>query len=193
MRSVLINAVPNSSAELARAGQPIYGLSKWQSLKSEIDLLGENHFAKTVHSKEAALEELVYGETDVVIAVAHSDGYNLYINGGMIEEKDLRDLPEQHGKKPRTVILLSCLTGEVTQKKKLHFWQKRQSFAEILVEKGLFSEAIAPAKEIDDELTVELLKNLIDHKSTDFFNKLYDWNRIAILIKLKKEWGKLWV
>ncbi len=154
--SVVMNALPfetvRSREELARMG--LMGTaSHWRSARQEITAAA-GKIPIRVATKEAILEELRNGYSDVLFVIAHSDSNAIFlpgIAGGKIAIKELDSIKRQ-STPYRAIVLLACKAGGING--------KTQSIAEALIKNHLASIVFASDDLIYTRDVAAMLKRL---------------------------------
>ena len=186
--SVAFNCVPTSREELINAGFSPDNAPAWETLKNKIS---ENTNGKFIDKPTSVLEfknELINGQSDALLLVAHSDKISLYIGNQKVEIDEIKSWEERQIKnnKPRVAILLSCYAGEIEQlKSKWFFFQsQRESLTEVLLKKKYFDYIISPNHQISGDEVFKILTEILKNPSVSSLRNLFaGWHAYVFIEK----------
>jgi hypothetical protein len=181
----IMSALPQSTGwvdfpvELHRMGLSVFEASGWSKLRDQMTQLqtelreteskpssdGEplikpllRHHRIESASKAAFLNELAHGGRDQLMLIAHfEDGELHFPDGDTLSLDELRSVKRETAP-DRTLILISCKTGEVNE--------PVQSLAEIALQNKLALNVIAPPQPVSATDVPNLLRNyLVEQQS----------------------------
>jgi hypothetical protein len=179
----ILSALPQATndnellSELTRMGLQTKEWKRWkemqsQMLKLEIDLVSPRNPSKLVDSlllagqgyqidtatKQAFLQELVHGNSDYLVLVAHSSDGNIHFTDGtFLTPTELARLSRDEAP-DRALILISCDAGTVNG--------PMPSLGETALRNNLVSGVVAPPRPISAEMVPNLLRSYLLHGQT---------------------------
>lgn len=107
------------------------------------------------------IQEIIEGNSDVVLIVAHSDGFKLYIGKEEISIEEIRQWNSRTSPvKNRKAVLLVCNAANVKMKTGLIFKRPVESLMELLLNKGYFETILAPDKELAVVEAIEIIRKI---------------------------------
>jgi hypothetical protein len=161
-----IDGLPQHLRSLITSGYSKNDISQIEYIRKNADslLMQAN---KKITSKEEVLKEFQEGSNNVVFVVAHASKQAFYINGEKITLKELEQLSVRESQRtaPRTIILLSCQTGNINAKQGLIFKKDIKCLADILIGKKFADLVIAPTSDINQHEVVAVLKKICSGES----------------------------
>lgn len=182
--TTFINGIPESAAELAKAGLPAGGVDEWRAFRDSVETTMAGRYARRVAGRAEFVRELTRGTSDMIVIVAHSDGPAIYIGGDRVTLEELQRLPKRNsaGTRARVALLLSCDTGKLTKQQAGFFRSKLDSLATILVAKNFVDQVVAPDHTIKPAETIAVLHDLLDGKTASQLRVAYPgWQKVAVL------------
>ncbi|HZH29218.1 MAG TPA: hypothetical protein VEY11_00370 [Pyrinomonadaceae bacterium] len=178
--TVLLNGTPSSREELISIGSPLYGLEGWIEDKERVERTTQDKYHRRIENKQELLQELQYGDNDVILIVAHSDGVSIYFRGERVSVAELKALPaRQHFRfRERLAVLISCNTG-ISGKRNWLNGKETKAFAEVLVEKRFVEAVIAPDHEISVDDGIRALAAILQGRPLSAIRSSRGWRKFA--------------
>jgi hypothetical protein len=174
--TVLLNGTPSSREELISIGSPLYGLEGWIEDKERVERTTQDKYHRRIENKQELLRELQYGDNDVILIVAHSDGVSIYFRGEKVSVAELNALParQRFRFRKRLAVLISCNTGRNWLNGK-----DTKAFAEVLVEKRFVEAVIAPDHEISVDDGIKALAAILQGRPLSAIRSSRGWRKFA--------------
>jgi hypothetical protein len=169
--------VPTAREDLINAGFSPDNSPAWDVLKNNINSSIHDKFISKPSTVEEFKNEIINGESDVLLMVAHSDKISIYLGNEKIEINDIKAWEERQikNKKPRIAILLSCYAGEIEQTKTnwFLFQAQRESLTEVLLKKKYFDYIISPNHQISGEESLQIIDEILKSPSIRNLRNLF--------------------
>jgi hypothetical protein len=167
-KSTVGNFIPNSSKQVALGGNSIPDLPAWQNYYSRVDEIIRPHFNSRVESLNQFKEELLHGEQDFLLLIAHLKGSELYIGDEVVSLEAIKGwgkrIEPTTGK--RVAVLFVCNGGNQEYKVgHLFFKKKVEPLSNILIENNYFDLVVAPDHTILESETFDLLPKILEKAS----------------------------
>lgn len=145
----VLNGIPSTKSALESMGKPIGGLDEWNAFHTEVEQAISGRYSRRIETKSQLYEELMNGQADVLLLVAHFDGNALYFGNEKASFDEINALKDRKlGGRPRTAVLIACDTGKLSSEERSFFRKQVKSMGELFVKKGFFDQVIAPQHEI---------------------------------------------
>lgn len=175
--SVAFNCVPTAREDLINAGFSPDNSTAWNLLKNNINSSIQDKFINKPSTVEEFKNEIINGESDVLLMVAHSDKVSIYLGNEKIEINDIKAWEDRQIKnnKPRIAILLSCYAGEIEQLKTnwFFFQAQRESLTEVLLQKKYVDYIISPNHQISAEESLQIIDEILKSPSIRNLRNLF--------------------
>lgn len=182
----VVNGLPDDPHAVATMGPLAGDAAAWLDFRNKVVETLSGHKAQIVASREDFVSELMQGENDVIVLVAHSTGAYLYLNGERMSIEDLKALPARKtpSPRPRLAVLVSCETGKLTSDgPRWRNWFKKQTapLAQILVEKRYVDKVVAPDHNIRVEESLIVLQRALEGaRTTSIFKDWINWAAVKL-------------
>lgn len=153
--TAIINGIPSSKTELENTGLDPQEWSKWESLSEKwsesVTGNGFNIVGSSAKATISAFEE----KANVLVLVAHSDGFKIYFpDGSNLSIDDLAEVKSKIMENNPMVALFSCETAKVDK--------NLSSFASKLIDLGARA-VVAPTQQIGAETSLEFLDSFLNN------------------------------
>lgn len=151
--TIIINGIPSNASELRQVKLQESDWEQWDGIhQAWNNAANKNGFAVSGNTAQEALNALKTG-TNIVIVVAHSDGYSIFFpDGSLLSTDDLSSIRDSIGKNKPLVTLFSCETARVDE--------NLASFAKNLVDLGA-KAVVAPVSTIGARSSSTLLESFL--------------------------------
>jgi hypothetical protein len=151
--TAIINGVPNNPSELGQIGLENSDWGQWDGIyQTWNDAAGKNGFSVSGNTAQDALSAFETS-SNIVIVVAHSDGYSIFFpDGSSLSVDDISNIRDNLRENEPLVLLFSCETAKVDE--------GLASFAEGLVNLGA-KAVVAPVSTIGARSSSLLLENFL--------------------------------
>jgi hypothetical protein len=182
----ILNGLPRDSQTVMSMGALAGDANVWLDLRSKVEDTLDGYEVQRINSREAFIDELSQGESDIIILVAHSTGMNLYLNGEQMSIEEIKALPSRRipSRRPRLAVLVSCKTGKPTAIElgwRRFFRKQIVPLAQILVEKGYVDKVIAPDHDIRGPESLIVLQRALDGaRAATIFHGWVNWATIKV-------------
>ena len=169
----LINGLPSTPEAVDVLGPFAGDAEQWLQFHANVEAATAQVTTALVATKEGLFNELIVGQHDILILVAHADGTTVYLNGQAVSLAQLEALPRRThvARRSRLAVLLSCYAGAPTRtvpEWRRWFSSRKQtaSLGDIFVRKGFVDRVIAPKHAIRPEETIATLRKLLNGTPT---------------------------
>jgi hypothetical protein len=151
--TAIINGIPSSPSELTQTRLETSEWDQWNGISNAWNnTITENGFSVSGNSAQDALDAL-QTSANVVVIVAHSDGFNIFFpDGSSLSTDDLSSIQESIIKNEPLVTLFSCETAKVDE--------NLVSFAKKLVDLGA-KAVVAPVSLIGARSSSTMLESFL--------------------------------
>jgi len=184
----VVDGLPKDTKAVHAMGAFAGSADAWLDFHKQIERAYKAHSARRISTHEEFVDELVNGESNLLVLVAHSTGSDLYLNGNKISIEELRQMPpREKPSRPRIAILVACDAGKTATTDAGTWWSRfvsgpRSSLAEVLVDKGYVDLVIAPDHKIraNESLTAfhrALEPNMVRSILHKWYRFALDWPR----------------
>jgi hypothetical protein len=152
--TAIINGIPKDEKQLAAVNLTGANWKSWTGIyETWASSISETGF-KTSGSAANSVIEALSQKSNVLIIVAHSDGYKLYFpDGSSLDATQLSQIQQQIAANHPFVALFSCETAKVDD--------KYSSFAKSLIDAGA-KAVLAPTETVGARTSAKLLKAFLD-------------------------------
>lgn len=165
-KSTICNAIPSTTDQLNQAGFSTLSTDKWKAFYDKIDDMTKSAFSSKILTIDDLKKELISGDQDMLLIVAHSDGIYLHINNERININDVNSWEDRVNKIDRTAILMVCDAGNQDMIRGWWLWRERiEPLSDLLIKKGYFSKVIAPDHEIKSDEVIPVISMLLENKT----------------------------
>jgi hypothetical protein len=151
--TVVINGIPSNASELGQAKLQEGEWEQWEGIyQAWNNAAKRNGFAVSGNTAQEALNAFETS-TNILIIVAHSDGYSIFFpDGSSLSTDDLSDAQDSIGRNKPLVALFSCETAKVDE--------NLASFAKKLVDLGA-KAVVAPVSTIGARSSSALFEDFL--------------------------------
>lgn len=173
----VFNCVPATPDELKLGSISTAKVEDWMNFKNAIDAQVQGKFRNKTATAAEFKQELIHGNSDVLLLVAHSDGMSVFVGNQRISLAEMQSWEARQLKsgRPRIAILLSCMAGKMEQVKYdwFVFRTQRETLMEVLLKKKYFDFILAPDHEIDPNETKIILDEILKGQSVRGLRTLF--------------------
>ncbi len=181
-RTVIVNGLPASREAVENMGPFAGPAERWLDFRESIDS-STPPSVETTSVKDDFVRHLEQGDSDLLVVVAHSDGFYFYLNGSRMSLEEIGALPDRQkrSERPRLALIASCNAGKTNSPS---MWRRilRRDYAplaHLLLEKGFVDKVIAPDHDIGPAEALEAFrKALAGHTQS-----ILHWNEWAVRVR----------
>jgi hypothetical protein len=183
--TTLLNGLPPDKPSAANLGKFAGDPNAWVKFHDDVDgLLFGTALTTPITSKEFN-HELANGFADVVIVVAHANGVRIFLKDKSVTLNDIDQLPNRTDlpHRPRVAVLVSCDAGAEMKTSSWFSKEKTPNFADVLLKKGFFDVAIAPAHKIRRGEAMQVLQQL--RNGLQMRDLPPGWDKVSLNFRLR--------
>jgi hypothetical protein len=182
----VVNGLPRTMDAVRQMGIFMGDPQVWLNFETKVSENIDGKASRIVTDSDDFVSELVDGNSDILILVAHSTGAYLYLNREKLSVKELQALRKRKkpSTRPRVAVLITCDAGRGTAQAGFPNSELWSSFfkrdivplAQILVDHGWVDKVIAPDHKIQPDESIAVLNHALEGaRTSSIFKNWVHW------------------